>query len=654
MKSNVKSESESDNLKDIPYFSQDNTGKKGILFGNEAIARGLLEAGVQMGAGYPGTPSSDILPTLAEMAKYTESDIQLEWSVNEKVGFEVAYAGSMSNVRSVAVMKHVGLNVAADSFMTAAYMGARGGFVVISADDPSQYSSQNEQDNRYYGLHALVPVFEPSSPQEAKDMIKYAFQFSEEYKTIVLFRTTTRLNHGRGNISLGEIEKLDRRPEFDWDRTHWVCVPSNTRPQRKRLLERLEKIESHADKFPFNSLRLSNIKIKGKKYGFVASGIAYATLMDVLSHFELMADDFTDVSVLKIGMANPLPKKLMKKLLLNVDYLLVVEELEPIYEQAFKMLAFELGISKKIEIHGKEKIPQIGELSAEVLLEIIGEIIGKEFKKVKIPQNIVKIPTRFPQLCPGCSHRHTFYALNNVAKKIKKKFINCTDIGCYTLGQYKPLEVGDTGICMGSSIGLANGFSKLMSDEYPVIALIGDSTFFHTGVPGLINAVYNQNDLLVIVLDNSSTAMTGGQDNPGTGKSLTGKEVTRVLVENVAKGCGVPPENIWVQDSNNLPELEEKLEEAIKAQGVRVLVSRHVCSLIEMRQFRAKGITPALIKVDPEKCIGCQICIKKFGCPAIIFDFETQKARIDQIQCRSCKVCIDVCPQKAFYIDSNN
>ena len=641
--------------KKIPYFAEDKPGKKGILLGNQAIARGILEAGISIGAGYPGTPSSDILPTLAEMSKY-HPNMKLEWSVNEKVAFEVAYAGSMSNIRSVAVMKHVGLNVAADPFMTAAYMGARGGFVVISADDPSQFSSQNEQDNRYYGLHALIPVFEPSSPQEAKDMIKYAFEFSELYESIVLFRTTTRLNHGRGNIILGDIQKNDRKPEFDWDRSHWVCVPSNTRPQRKKLIKRLDDIEKIADSFPFNSLRLSDIKVrvkgKSKKYGFVGSGIAYSVLMDVLSHYELIADDFIDVSVLKLGMVNPLPKKLMKKLLSNVDYLLVVEELEPIYEEAFKALAFEMGLSKKIEIHGKDIIPQVGELSAEVLLEKIGKILNKDFQKVEVPADIIKIPTRFPQLCPGCSHRHTFYAMNKVAKKLKKKFVNCTDIGCYTLGHYTPLEVGDTSLCMGSSIGLANGFSKFMPEENPVVAIIGDSTFFHTGVPALINAVYNQNDMLVVILDNSSTAMTGGQENPGTGVLISDEIGTRVKIEEIAKGCGILPENIWVQESNDLPVLMEKFKEAVEAKGVRVFISRHICSLIEIRQARAKKLKLPVIKVDPDKCIGCQLCFKKFGCPAINFNFEEKKAFINQNECRSCMVCIDICLQEAFYLEN--
>ncbi|MCP4763242.1 MAG: indolepyruvate ferredoxin oxidoreductase subunit alpha, partial [archaeon] len=403
-----------------PYIAEDSPGKKGIMLGNDAIARGILEAGVVIAAGYPGTPSSEIMDALARAAPH-HSNLKLEWSVNEKIAFEIAYAGSMSKARSVAVMKHIGVNVASDPFMSACYMGAKGGMVLISADDPNQFSSQNEQDNRYYGIHALIPVFEPSTPQEAKDLIKYAFEFSEKNNSIVLFRTTTRLNHGRGNISLGEIEKIERQYEFDHDRSHWVCVPSNMRPQRIQLLERLKHIKELADDFPFNNLSLSENKINGKKYGFIASGMAYAILMDVLSHYELV----DQVSILKLGMVYPMPKELMKKLLNSVDELIVVEELEPIFENSFKKLAFEEGISDQINIQGKNLFPQNGEFTAELLLEKIAQLTGMEFTKVLVPDDIIQIPTRAPQLCPCCSHRHTFYALNKISKKLKKKFINC-------------------------------------------------------------------------------------------------------------------------------------------------------------------------------------------------------------------------------------
>ncbi|TFH29533.1 MAG: indolepyruvate ferredoxin oxidoreductase subunit alpha, partial [Promethearchaeota archaeon] len=348
---------DTNNSKPIPKIAQNDPGFKMIMLGNEAIARGILEGNVILAAAYPGTPSSEIMPAVAICAKY-HPEMRVEWSVNEKVAFEVAYAGSMCNVRSVAVMKHVGVNVASDAFMTAVYHGVRGGMVLLSADDPSQFSSQNEQDNRYYGLHALAPVFEPTTPQEAKDMMKYAFEYSEKHNSIVIFRTTTRLNHGRADVVLGSIDKIEQKAEFDWDRNRWVCVPSNTRPQRADLLVRMAKMTADAENFPFNHLILTEKTIQGKKVGFVATGIAYSHLQDSL--YELGITD--SISMLKLGLVNPLPVKSMEKILNHVDVLFIVEELEPIFEEQFKARAFEFGLADKVQIHGKDLLPQQGEL----------------------------------------------------------------------------------------------------------------------------------------------------------------------------------------------------------------------------------------------------------------------------------------------------
>jgi indolepyruvate ferredoxin oxidoreductase alpha subunit len=626
-----------------PDFAEDQKGKKVIMLGNEAIARGILEAGVIVGAGYPGTPSSEILSTLAEMNKYY-SYLKLEWSINEKVGFETAYAASMCDVRAVACMKHVGVNVASDAFITACYAGARGGMVLVSADDPNCFSSQNEQDNRIFGLHALVPVFEPSNPQEAKSMMKYAFDFSERFQSLVLFRTTTRLNHGRGEVELGEIIKIDRDYSFDWDRSRWVCLPSHSRVLRVRLLERLEEISEFADEFPFNSLINSGERVNGIRYGFVAAGVPYSHLMDALDYFNLK----NQVSILKLGLVYPPPKKLIKQFFECVDEIMVIEELEPFIENILKQIAFEEGLSKEIEIHGKDYFPQNGEFSSELYLENIGKFTGQKYSVPKVPDNMLIIPPRLPILCPGCSHRASFYAIKQVEKKLKTKFVNSSDIGCYTLAVYKPLEGLDTEICMGGSIGLANGFAKIQPDKNPVLAIIGDSTFFHSGIPALINAVYNQNDMLVVILDNHSTSMTGFQDNPGTGLKITKEPGTRVIIEDLVRGCGVKSENIWVEDSNDLKNLIIKLEGAVKAKGVRVFISRHTCSLVEMNEMRAKKITPPKISIDQEKCTGCMICTNKFGCPALFFDEEERKASIDPASCRGCEVCIDICPQEAI------
>lgn len=629
-----------------PFFAENYLGKKGILLGNEAIARGILEAGVIIGAGYPGTPSSEILTTLAEMQKY-HPHLKLEWSINEKVGFEVAYGGSMSNARSVVCMKHVGVNVASDAFMTACYSGARGGMVLVSADDPNCYSSQNEQDNRYFGPHALVPVFEPSNPQEAKDLIKYAFDFSELYQSIVLFRTTTRLNHSRGDITLGEIQQINRDYGFDWDRSRWVCLPSHSRVLRIRLLERMDDISEFADDFPFNSLHIAKEKFNGIRYGFVVAGVPYAHLIDALNYFGIR----DKVSILKLGMVYPVPKKLIKDLFNSVDEVLVIEELEPFLEDILKKLAYEEGLSKEVIIHGKDYFPQNGEFPAELYLENISRWMSLNYEKVKVPHELMIIPPRLPILCPGCSHRSTFYALKQVEMKLKTKFVNSSDIGCYTLGAYEPLEAIDTQICMGGSIGLANGIAKIQSQDNPVLAILGDSTFFHSGIPALINAVYNNNNMLVIILDNRSTSMTGFQDNPGTGIKITKEPGTRIILEDLVKGCGVPQENIWVEDSNDLNLIVEKLEEAVNTSGVRVFISRHTCSLIETNQLRAQNIKPPTIEIDQNKCIGCLICVNRFGCPALDFNEVLKKAYIDQSLCRGCKVCIDVCPQEAIFAE---
>lgn len=631
--------------KPIPEIAIDEPGKKVVMLGNVAIARGILEAGVVMAAAYPGTPSSEIMPAVAACTA-TNPDLKVEWSVNEKVAFEVAYAGSMANARSVAAMKHVGVNVAADAFMTAAYHGVRGGMVLISADDPSQFSSQNEQDNRYYGLHALVPVFEPSSPNEAKEMIKYAFPFSEKHNSIVLFRTTTRMNHGRGDVEYGPIEKIDRDYMFDWDRNRWVCVPSNTRPQRADLLRRMKEIEAIADDFPFNNLSISDNLINGKKYGVLATGMAYSHMMDALHTLNL----HDQVSILKLGLVNPMPKKLLKKLMTSVDELLIVEELEPIFEEQVKAYAYDLGLNS-LKIHGKDLLPQQGELKPEILLEKLAEFTGSSHPIPKAPETEMAAPPRLPQMCPACSHRNVYFAMKKVEKKLKKKFINNNDIGCYSLGVYKPLEAADTALCMGGSIGMANGFAKLIpqDDDIVVTALLGDSTFFHSGIPPLVNAVYNQNDILVFISDNRYTSMTGGQVNPVTGELITGEQGTAINIKQLALGCGVAEDHIFEQEAYDIPALKEKIEQAAQMKGVRVFIASHMCSLQEMRFIKKKGIKLPTVKVDPEKCIGCQICIRQFGCPAINFDFEKRKAYIDQDQCRGCLSCVDVCPQGAFY-----
>lgn len=617
-----------------PFYALDKPGEKGVVLGNDALARGIFEAGVIVAAGYPGTPSTEIMETLARIHKFYPY-FEIEWSTNEAVGFQVALGASMCNARAFACMKHVGLNVAADTFMTATYAGAHGGFVVLSADDPNCYSSQNEQDNRYYGLHALCPVFEAINIQEAKDVIKYAFDFSEEFQSLVMMRTTTRLNHARGDLILGEINKIeDRKYNFDKDRERWTFLPSNARVQRVKQLERYEKLRTFSDNFPFTKLNMKD----GAKIGLISSGIPYSYANDALLKLNLTEK----ISTLKLGMVFPQPEKLMEKLFENSERVVIVEELEPFLEDFAKKLAFELDI--KLEIAGKKYFRRNSELNLNEVIKGLTKFLNISNPFVDLPvdiRNLHKASPRPPVLCPGCSHRSTFYALKLMEQKLGKNFVYSSDIGCYTLGFYKPIEAIDACICMGASIGMANGISKL--HDGPVLAIIGDSTFFHTGIPGLINAVYNQNDVFVIIMDNSITAMTGFQPHPGTGVKITGQPGTKIPLESIIRGAGITEDRLWIVDSNDLEQTTRAIEEAISVKGPRVLISRHPCVLFEKSIYRDKIIIP--VQIDPEKCNNCMICIKNFGCPALtLYD---GKVTVDG-QCTGCGVCIKICPFEAI------
>ncbi|MHA1679543.1 MAG: indolepyruvate ferredoxin oxidoreductase subunit alpha [Promethearchaeota archaeon] len=621
-----------------PFYALDKPGERGIVLGNEALARGIFEAHVDVAAAYPGTPSTETMEALAGIWQYYK-DFQMEWSTNEAVAFECALGASMCNARAFACMKHVGVNVAADAFMTASYAGAHGGFVLLSADDPNCYSSQNEQDNRYYGLHALCPVFEAINVQEAKDIIKYAFDFSERYQSLVMMRTTTRLNHARGDLTLGErVDTGTRDNNFDGDRARWTFLPSNARIQRVKMLERYEVLREFSNEFPFTSLDLKD----NAKIGIISSGIPYSYSNDSLINLGL--DD--KISVLKLGMVFPFPEKLFKKLYENVERVLIIEELDPFIENFAKKLAFELDI--KVEIEGKKYFSRRGELNLTSTINGISKFIGIPNPFVDIPVDTTGLhdaSPRPPVLCAGCSHRNTFYAINLVERKTGKTFVHSGDIGCYTLGFYKPIEAIDTCICMGGSIGLANGISKL--HDGPVFAFLGDSTFFHTGVPGLIDAVYNQNEVIAVIMDNSVTAMTGFQPHPGTGILITGEPGVKIPLEQIVLGTGVKRENMWVVDANSLRETTKAIEEAINASGPRVIISRHPCSLYDKSVNRDREIVP--VEIDKDKCTNCMMCVKNFGCPAISLSGQNEIIIVER-QCNGCGVCIDICPSNAIHL----
>jgi indolepyruvate ferredoxin oxidoreductase, alpha subunit len=616
-------------------ITSDAPGQSMFMLGNEAIARGAIEAGVQVMAAYPGTPSSELSETLINASK--ELGFYGEWSVNEKVAFEVAYGASMTGVRSLTACKHVGLNVSHDALMSATYMGVVGGMVLVNADDPSQWSSQNEQDNRFIAEQAYLPVLEPSSPQEAKDMMLDAFKWSEEYGQIFMLRSVTRISHARGDVKLGPLPAEKKKGEFKKGSQQFVCMPAWARKNRILMIERLAKIKADVDNMPYNQLKMAD----GAKYGVIASGISYGYAMEALIWLGL--ED--KVSVLKIGTPHPLPEKLVKQLLSSVPEVLVIEELEPFVENHVKVIAQENGIN--VKIHGKDMVPVRLELSIRKATEAIMQLTGvKPPVDFNLIDNTIKettplLPERPPTLCAGCPHRSSFHAINLTSRKVKKDLgerVLTGDIGCYSLGVYPPLAAYDTSICMGSGFGIANGVAK--AHPGPVIGHLGDSTFFHSGIPALINAVFNKTNAVFVILDNSATSMTGFQPHPGS----PGADQTGIKIEEVARACGV--KFVEVVDCFDLKKTVEVLENATRFDGPAVVVSRGLCAILAQRERRQKGEKAVLYTIDPDTCTDCRLCVNTLGCPAIVIDNDT--VVIDAAQCDGCALCAQVCPTKSI------
>ncbi|MHA1578149.1 MAG: indolepyruvate ferredoxin oxidoreductase subunit alpha [Candidatus Freyarchaeota archaeon] len=619
-----------------PVFALDSPGTRVIMLGNEAIARGAFEAGVRVAAGYPGTPATEIIETLAKISKFYP-DIYVEWSINEKVGFETAFAASMCGVRATACMKHVGLNVAMDSFVTACYAGARGGFVLVSADDPDCHSSQNEQDNRQLAKLAFCPVFEPSNANEAKEMARFAFDFSEEYKTLVMLRTTTRLSHSQQDVVLGEISPPKKVGRFDHDKSRWTFLPSNARIQRKVMLKRMEKIRSAVESNPFNRMTMC----ENSKTGIITAGISHTYVSEYLEKKNLREK----VSYLKLATTFPPPKKLICKFMSNLDRVLVVEELEPFVEEYVNIYAKECNPS--LEVVGKKLLPQNGELTPGIVAEAINTFLGLgggTLTKLGGNTQEVRAPSRPPVLCPGCPHRAFFYALKVAEKRSESRFIYSSDIGCYTLGFYPPLETIETCLCMGASIGMANGFAKA-GDDSPIFAILGDSTFFHSGIPALVNLVYNKSNVVVVVLDNGTTAMTGHQPHPGTGTCIDGSPSPTIRIEKIAEGCGV--KHIRIVDPYDLGNTVNAILEAVSFRdGPALIISRRECSLVSLRRKRKTGERIRVFEIDESKCTRCRLCVSTLGCPAFLT--EGDKIEISPNLCVGCAVCEKVCPEKAI------
>jgi len=613
---------------------RDELGKRVLLLGNEAIARGILEAGIGVVTTYPGTPASEIGDSISEIAN--EAGLYMEYSINEMVATEVAAGAANCGVRALTAMKHVGINVASDLIMTLAYAGVRGGCVIVTADDPECYSSQNEQDNRFFALFSSLPCLEPSNPQEAKDMTISAVEISEKLELPVLLRTTTRVSHTRGPVVYGKLTKPQLKGRFIKDVKRLVMVPANSRPKHDVFLKKVEEAKETSEKSPYNKVVREG---KGRKIGVISSSSAYNYAVEAIDLMGL------DASILKLGMTYPLPEKMIGRFLKRHKKIIVIEELEPYLEIQVKAIAKDSA--PNIEIYGKMEKPyfaKAGELSTRAALVGIATILGTKlriaFEKIDAEYADVakELPSRPPILCAGCPHRASFYLIKKVAGD---KAIYPTDIGCYALGIAPPLNVGDIMICMGASIGAAQGISKATSAD--TVAIIGDSTFFHAGIPGLINAVYNNHKVVLAVLDNLTTAMTGHQPHPGTG--VTGMQVPseRIAIEKVAEGCGV--RYVKVVDPFKIKDAEVILREALQHQGPSVIVFRAPCVLMAIREKRRKGAEPLIFRII-DKCTNCMACVKLLGCPAIIV--ENEKVGINEALCTACGLCASVCPYQAI------
>jgi indolepyruvate ferredoxin oxidoreductase alpha subunit len=612
-------------------LTEDKPGKQILLLGNEAIVRGALEAGVDIATTYPGTPASEIADTFSAIAKDSirqnkEPGFYFQYSVNEKVALEFAAAASFCGLRSLTCMKHVGLNVASDTFMTYMYVGCRGGHIIVSADDPFCHSSQNEQDNRYFALFGGAPMLEPTTPQEAKEMTRIGFDISEKLSLPLLLRTTTRLNHVRGPISLYEMQIPRKKGYFKKDPL-LVTVPATARAKHPVLLKQLEEAEKISETSPFNEIITIG---KPKDVGIVTSGVSFTYVKEMAEELNL------NVKILKLGMTHPIPRIMCEKFIKSCTILVIVEELEPFLENQFKALAFDVGAD--VKIYGKST----GHFSR--LYEYTPDIVAEAFSiifKVKNPfpqpvQSTIKAPRRPPSLCPGCPHRATYYA---VKKASPKDTIYPTDIGCYTLGKEPPLEIADVLLCMGSNAGMACGFS--VATDQKIISFMGDSTFFHAGIPPIINAVHHNHDVVITILDNRTTAMTGHQPHPGTPYDGMGRPARLIKVEDVIKGCGV--EHIEIVDPNKIKDTTAAFKRALEFKGPSVVVSKSPCILLEVQRKRKAKEEIQFYHINQEICKRCKTCIGKFGCPALYFA-EDDSVRIDPAQCNGCGNCVQVCP----------
>ena len=575
-----------------------------LLSGNEAIARGAYEAGVKVCSAYPGTPSTEIFENLPQ---YKDA-LYSEWAPNEKVAAEVAYGASIAGVRSLCAMKHVGVNVAADPIFTAAYNGITGGFVIISADDPSMHSSQNEQDNRHYAKAAKLPMVEPSDSQECLDFMKAAYEISERFDLPVLFRTTTRVSHSKSLVSFGEREERPV-PAYARNTRKYISSPANAMMNHPKVEDALAALEEYGCTSPLNRMELN-----GGKAGVITASIAYQYARDAFP---------ADTSFLKLGLTNPLPMKLIREFAAKVEKLYVIEELDGFMEEQIRAAG--------IDCVGKELTGKLYELNPQLLRE---RVFRQKPETVDLGVSAVSRP---PALCPGCPHRGFFYTMSR-----HKDFVVAGDIGCYTLGGSAPLNALDSVVCMGGgftvAMGMARAFELAGQTDKKVFGVMGDSTFFHSGMTGAAEIVYNHGNVIPVVLDNSITGMTGHQDNPGSGYTLQGDMAETLKIEDILSAYGY--KNIIIVDPQDLAAMEKAVQDALASAEPAAIITRRPCLLIKrIRHDIGK------CQVDQDKCIGCRKCLS-VGCPAVMV--ENKKAKIDPNQCVGCTVCAQVCPKSAI------
>lgn len=592
--------------------------EKKLLMGNEAIALGAIRAGVNLVAGYPGTPSTEILETVA---KYNDGSIHVEWSVNEKAALEVAAGGAYAGARTLVTMKQVGLNVASDPLMSLAYIGVKGGMVIVSADDPGPISSQTEQDTRLFALFSKLPVFDPASPEEAYEMIGDAFAYSEKYGTPVLFRPTTRVCHGCAVVEMKEKEKRERPEGFVRDTERWVIFPRLSYQNHIKIEERNELLSKVLSSYTYN--RIENNKT-GKK-GVVAGGISYAYVKESLPE---------NIPLLRVATPHPFPEPLAAEFLKSVEEVLVLEELEPVIEKELLRIAgkYHLPVTIKGKLTKDTKIA--GENSVESVREDLKRFLPEcaslqtVWEAAEQAEDMPQLPVRPPVLCAGCPHRASFYAVKQAVKGRKAVFSG--DIGCYTLGNSKPLDMVDTCLCMGADVTIAQGIHIVEPDTLN-FAFIGDSTFFASGITGVVNAVYNQNDIILIVLDNSTTAMTGHQPHPGTGKTMMGDVVNQISIEKILEAVGVA--KIAYANPLHLEEAIRAVQDVADEKGVRAVIFKSPCIAVSRPE--------RMYQVEEETCTGCRQCIRELGCPAIVTD--EGRVKIEPSLCFGCTVCSQVC-----------